>query len=82
MRRTLVRFDHHLLGRAEQGCVRAYVRKVCGFSPARITRLIRRQAKTGAVAERRGRNSGRQFETVHTPADSGRLAEVDEAHGG
>ena len=80
VRRTLVRFDHHLLGRAERGCLRAYVGKVCGFSPAQITRLIRQQAETGAVADRRGRNSGRPFETVYTPADVRRLADVDEAY--
>ena len=79
VRGALARFDYHLLGRADRGCVRAYIRKVCGFSPAQITRLIRQQAETGAVEDRRGRNSGRPFETVYGPADIRLLAEVDEA---
>ena len=80
--RALARFDYHLLGRADRGCARAYIRKACGLSPAQITRLIRQQAETGAVEDRRGRNSGRPFETVYGPADIRLLAEVDEAFEG
>ncbi len=82
VRGTLTGFDYHLLGRADRGRVRAYIGKACGFSPARISRLIRQQAETGVVADRRARNSGRPFETVYTPADIRLLAEVDEAFGG
>ena len=82
VRRTLVRFDYPLLGRADRGCVRAYIGKACGFSPAQISRLIRQQAQTGVVADRRARNSGRAFETRYTLADIRLLAEVDEAFGG
>ena len=82
VRRTLVKFDYGGLCRAERGCLRACVGKVCGFSPAQITRLIRQQAETGAVEDRRARNSGRPFETVYTPADVRLLADVDEACGG
>ena len=78
----LARFDCHLLGRADRGCARAYIRKACGFSPTQIARLIREQAETGAVEDRRGRNSGCPFETVYGPADIRLLAEVDEAFGG
>ena len=69
VRRALVRFDYHRLGRADRGCVRAYIGKVCGFSAAQTTRLIRQQAETGVVVDRRARNSGRPFATVYTPAD-------------
>ena len=82
VRRTLVRFDSVRLGRADRGWVRAYIGKVCGFSPSQITRLIRQQAETGAVDDRRARNSGRAFETVYTPADIRLLADMDEAFGG
>ena len=82
VRRALVRFDYHRLGRADRGCVRAYIGKVCGFSAAQTTRLIRQQAQTGVVADRRARNSGRPFATVYTPADIRLLAEVDEAYDG
>ena len=82
VRKTAVKFDCHLLGCADRGCARAYIGKVCGFSPAQISRLLRQQAETGAVEDRRARNSGRPFETVYTPADIRRLAAVDEAFGG
>ena len=82
VRRTLAAFDYHRLGRADRGCVRAYIGKACGFSAAQISRLIRQQAETGAVVDRRARNSGRPFETVYTAVDIRLLAEVDEAFGG
>ena len=82
MRRALATFDYHRLGRADRGCVRAYIGKACGFSAAQISRLIRQQAETGAVVDRRARNSGRPFEQVYAPADIRLLAEVDEAFGG
>ena len=82
VRRTLAAFDYHRLGRADRGCVRAYIGKARGFSAAQISRLIRQQAETGAVADRRARNSGRPFETVYTAADIRLLAEVDEASRG
>ena len=81
VRRTLATFDYHRLGRADRGCVRAYIGKARGFSAAQISRLIRQQAETGAVVDRRARNSGRPFETVYTAADIRLLAEVDEAFG-
>ena len=71
VRRTLVRFDSARLGRADRGCVRAYIGKVCGFSPTQITRLVRQQAETGALEDRRARNSGRTFGRVCTPAETG-----------
>ena len=53
--------------------------KVCGFSAAQTTRLIRRHVETGAVEDRRGRNGGRPFGTVYTPAAVRLLAEADGA---
>ena len=82
VRRTLVAFHYDRLGRADRGCVRAYIGKVCGFSPAQITRLVRQQAQTGVVEDRRARNSGRAFERVYTLPDIRLLAEVDEAFAG
>ena len=35
VRRTLVRFDHHRLGRADRGCVRAYTARRAGSPPRR-----------------------------------------------
>ena len=81
VRKTAAKFDYHLLGRADRSFVRAYIGKVCGFSPAQISRLLRQQAETGAVEDRRVRKSGRPFETVYTHADIRLLAVVDEAFG-
>ncbi len=53
VRRTVARFDYHRLGRAGRGCVRAYIGKAYGYSPAPVTRLIWQQAETGAVVDRR-----------------------------
>ena len=69
MRRTLARFDYTRLGRTGRGCARAQLGKVCGFSPAQITPLVRQQMDTGGVEDRRARNRGRSFEAVYTAAD-------------
>ena len=34
-RKTAAKFDYHLLGGADRGCVRTCIGKVCGFSPDR-----------------------------------------------
>ena len=81
VRRTLVAFDYHRLGKADRGCVRRYVVKVTALSPAQLTRLVARHAETGAVVDRRARNSGRPFETRYRPIDIRLLAEIDEAFG-
>ena len=81
VRRTLVAFGYHRLGKSDRGWVRRYIVKVTGFSPAQLTRLVARHAETGAVVDLRARNSGRPFETRYGPIDIRRLAEVDEAFG-
>ena len=81
VRRTLVAFDYHRLGKADRGCVRRYVVKVTAMSPAQLTRLVARHAETGAVVDLRARNSGRPFERRYAPPDIRLLAEVDEAFG-
>ena len=45
VRRTLVAFDYHRLGKADRGCVRRYVVKVTAMSPAQLTRLVARHAE-------------------------------------
>ena len=51
VRRTLVAFDYHRLGKADRGWVRPYVVKVTALSPAQMTRLVARHAETGAVMD-------------------------------
>ena len=81
VRRALVAFDYHRLGKADRGWVRRYVVKVTALSPAQLTRLVARHAETGAVVDLRARNSGRPFERRYAPPDIRLLAEVDEAFG-
>ena len=81
VRRTLVAFDYHRLGKADRGCVRRYGVKVTALSPAQLIRLVSRHAETGAVVDLRARSSGRPFETRYGPIDIRLLAEVDEAFG-
>ena len=75
VRRTLVRFDPHLLGRADLGCGRAYIGKVCGFSATQTMRLIRRHAETGAVSWR-----GACAHGVRMPTMRKVLVADDDAH--
>lgn len=58
VQRTLVSFGYYRLGRAERGLIRRYIGKVCGFSVSQVTRLIRQQAQTGRVEDRRGGTAG------------------------
>ena len=55
VRRTLVAFDYHRLGKADRGWVRRYVVKVTALSPAQMTRLVARHAETGARRSRYSR---------------------------
>ena len=78
VRRALAAFDYDRLGRADRGCVRAYIDKVCGFSPGQIMWLVRPAGAAGVMEDRRSRNSGRAFERVYTLPDIRLLVEVDE----
>ncbi len=67
------------LRKSERGVVRAYVRKMTGFSEAQTTRLIRGYLDQGVV--RREAYQRHKFATKYTAADIALLAEVDRAHG-
>lgn len=82
VRRTLARFGYARLSRADWGWLRAYIDKVSGLSSAQVTWLIRQQAETGTVQDRRARNSGRAFERFYAAVDIQLLAKMDEALGG
>ncbi len=67
------------LRKSERGVVRAYVRKMTGFSEAQTTRWIRGYLDQGVV--RREAYQRHKFATKYTAADIALLAEVDRAHG-
>ena len=81
VRRTLVQFGYHGLGKGEKGVVRAYVRKVTGLSRAQVTRLIWQHRETGRVEDRRGQGPAVPFERRYRASDIDLLAEVDAALG-
>ena len=81
VRRTLVRFEYHSLGKPDKGLVKRFVEKVTGFSRAQITRLIQQHRRTGHIRDHRKRPPANAFQRRYTPHDAALLAEVDEAFG-
>lgn len=72
---------HYLrLGKADKGLVRDYLIKVCGFSRAQVTRLIRQFRDTGKLRDHRGKPAN-AFARHYQPEDVALLAEVDALHG-
>ena len=53
VRRTLVRFEYHGLGRPDKTRVKRFLEKVTGFSRAQVTRLIRQHRRTGHIRDHR-----------------------------
>jgi hypothetical protein len=67
------------LGKGERGLVRAYVRKMTGWSEAQTTRLIRAFLEHGKVQAQPYQRH--RFASKYTVEDIAWLAEVDRAHG-
>jgi len=78
MSRTLREHGYDRQGRAVKGLVRAYLRKMTGFSRAHITRLVKRWTEDRELRKVEYRR--RRFPTTYTTADIAVLASVDEAH--
>lgn len=79
VQKTLVKHQYLLLGKVDKGTVTRYLRKVTGYSPAQIKRLIRQYVKTGTVLLKPARRNG--FKRAYTDADVRLLAKMDERHG-
>ena len=78
VRRALVRPGYQALGRVGKGVARRCLGKVTGLSRAQVSRLTAQHRKTGRIEDRRGANSGRSFERIHTSADIRLLVGADE----
>lgn len=76
----LGRFRYPILTRADKGTLRAFARKVGGFSRAQLTRLITQWLDTGQLTDRRG-PPARPFTRRFTAADVTALVELDRLHG-
>ena len=81
VRRTLVQFGYHGLGKGEKGVLRGFMGKVTGMSRAQLTRLIRQHRQTGRVEDRRGKAPAVPFERRYRATDIELLAQVDAALG-
>ena len=77
--RTLGRFGYHRLTKKERGVVRAYIRKVTGYSDTQLDRLVRRKHEVGRVVAKE--RTQPTFPRVYTAEDVALLAEVDNAEG-
>ena len=55
VRGTLVRLNHHRLGKPDKGLVKRYLGKVTGLSRPQLTRLIGQHRAIGRIANRRAR---------------------------
>ncbi len=81
VRRTLVRFEYHGLGKPDKGLLRRFLEKVTGFSRAQMNRLIAQHRQTGNIRDHRCKPPANAFPRRYTPHDAALLAEVDEAFG-
>jgi hypothetical protein len=76
--KTLRQYKYLARSRMEKGHLRQYLRKVSGYSPAQLTRLIDQFQCTTHLCVRPYRRHC--FPTKFTREDQLLLAEVDEAH--
>lgn len=77
--RTLGKFGYHRLTKKEKGVVRAYIRRVTGYSDTHLDRLIRRKREIGRVVKRE--RTQPTFPRVYTPEDIALIALLDNAEG-
>lgn len=76
---ALGKFGYHRLVKKDKGVVRAYIRRVTGYSDTQLDRLIQRKREIGRVVART--RTQPTFPTIYTPEDIALLAEVDNAEG-
>jgi transposase InsO family protein len=75
---TLIKFNYHNCYKRDKRIIRDYVGKVTGYSEPQITRLIRKQKKTGYISVNKGCRN--KFEKKYEYADIRLLAGTDELH--
>ena len=75
---VLKRFDYFRLDRGGKGLLKAYLRRLSGFSRAQLTRLVARDLLEGAIRLVQGRRN--RFPAKYTDRDKELLALTDNAH--
>ena len=78
LQHTLVKFRYLQLSKADKGLITCYLRKLTGYSPAQVKRLIRQYRKTGRLVRKQRTTKG--FQLKYTREDALLLAALDERH--
>ena len=78
LQHTLVKFHYLQLSKADKGLITRYIRKLTGYSPAQVKRLIRQYRKTGRLV--RKQRTAKGFHRKYTREDTLLLAALDERH--
>ncbi len=78
VRKTLVKHQYLLLGKADKGTVTRFLMKITGYSRAQIKRLIQQYVKTGSITVKSANRNG--FQRTYSEADIRLLARMDERH--
>ena len=73
------RFEYFSLGRKGKGLLKAYLKRLSGFSRAQLTRLLSRNLFEGEIQPSRARRN--RFPKKYTDFDKELLAQTDNAHG-
>ena len=75
---TLVKFRYRKLSKTDKGLIILYIRKMTGYSPAQIKRLIKQYRNTGRLQRKQRTSQG--FHLKYTREDKLLLAALDERH--
>ena len=78
LQHTLVKFRYLQLSKTDKGLITRYIRKMTGYSPAQVKRLIRQYRKTGRLVHKQRTAKG--FHLKYTREDTLLLAALDERH--
>jgi len=78
LQHTLVKFRYLQLSKTDKGLITRYIRKMTGYSPAQVKRLIRQYRKTGRLV--RKHRTAKGFHLKYTREDTLLLAALDERH--
>ena len=78
LQHTLVKFRYLQLSKADKGLINRYIRKLTGYSPAQVKRLIRQYRQTGRLV--RKQRTAKGFHLKYTREDMLLLAALDERH--
>jgi len=78
LQHTLVKFRYQQLSKTDKGLITRYLRKMTGYSPAQVKRLIRQYRQTGRLV--RKQRTAKGFQLKYTREDALLLAALDERH--